>query len=76
LDAIAGAAKVIRSNMQYFLRGMGMGSVLDIFGIMYDIHAMQILACTDAEALASDWQAIGDDIRNAIGVYNATSKNR
>lgn len=54
---------------------LGMASVLDIGGTLYqsqvkppvdDASAMR----ADAQALAGDWIAVGNDIRAAIGRYS------
>jgi hypothetical protein len=40
----------------------GAGSIFSLFGNYYG----DLGSITDAEAIASDWQAVGDDIRAAI----------
>lgn len=44
----------------------GMGSVLNLSGNYYSEEHQRILNRTDAEALASDWEAVGRDFRKAL----------
>lgn len=44
----------------------GMGSVLNLSGNYYYAEHQRILNRTDAEALASDWEAIGRDFRKVM----------
>ena len=48
-----------------FLRGMA--SAIDISGTMYHDENLNIIRRTDAEALAHDWEMVGEDMRYAIG---------
>lgn len=57
-----------KHSLNYFLRGLA--STLDIFGTLYHDEGMKIIQRTDAEALAQDWEAIGEDMEYAIGEIN------
>lgn len=43
----------------------GVASILDLFGVLRDPKIDEILSRSDAEAIASDWEAVGQDLRNA-----------
>ncbi len=59
--------KNLKTIVNSFLRGFG--SVLDISGISYKTNIQKYTSKTDAEAIASDWRAVGDDMRKAMGNY-------
>lgn len=48
----------------------GMGSVLSIGGNYYKLKQFKNNNRTDIEALWSDWNVIGDDIRSAAKHFN------
>jgi len=52
-----------RGWFQSFLRGMGSFS---LFGSPPDPETMRILEQTDTQAIAGDWQVVGDDLRKAM----------
>jgi len=47
----------------------GMGRVLDLGGTMAVYNESPTTEEADNHALYSDWQAVGNDIRNAINSY-------
>ena len=53
-----------------FLRGAA--SVFDLFGVLPS-EADRILARSDAEALASDWRAVGMDLYHAMKNFDPDS---
>jgi hypothetical protein len=62
----------IRDHLHYFL--MGMSRVLDIGGtlsrrtcVLSDEEAKQ----ADIDALTSDWEAVGNDMKTVLGVKKA-----
>lgn len=58
---------MMRNTLRRSLRNMliGMGSIFDLFPApRQEIQLPRVM--TDAEALASDWQAVGDDLRSAM----------
>lgn len=59
---------MMHSGFQFFLRGIA--STLDLFGTLYHDESMKILKRTDAEALASDWEAVGNNMKHAMAEYN------
>jgi hypothetical protein len=50
-----------RIKWRSFLRGVW--SLLDFSG---SLHRREFLERSDAEALANDWKAVGDDLRRAM----------
>ena len=44
----------------------GAGSIFSLFGNYYG----ELGSITDAEAIASDWQAVGDDMRAAMAQFS------
>lgn len=55
-------------GMRAFWRGFL--SCFDLFGTIRDPRIDEILNRTDAEALAHDWQMVGQDMRRAIEGVN------
>jgi hypothetical protein len=47
----------------------GMAQVFDLSGSLYHLRTRQILNTSDADKIASDWQRVGDDLRNATNQY-------
>ncbi len=47
----------------------GVARVLDLGGTLNVYNESETPGDADARALASDWQAVGDDIQSAIGKY-------
>lgn len=52
------------SPLRAFLRGVG-----SVFNLMPTPERPAFLDRTDAEVLAGDWKAVGDDLRAAMGNY-------
>lgn len=57
-----------------FLRGMG--SVLDVFGIFREQGVTDDPEQADAQALYSDFQAVGVDLAKAMSRYESERKGR
>lgn len=56
----------MRSRFRAFIRGAA--SVLDLMPApRVAVFGRDILARSDAEALAADWRAVGDDLYRAMG---------
>lgn len=53
---------------------LGIASILDFAGALRDPRVDDILSRSDAEALASDWQAVGDDMRRADAIVREEEK--
>lgn len=56
-----------RRNSTYadsFIRGIG--SLLSVFSGFNDSRVQAKLCLTDRESLASDWKAIGNDVRRSV----------
>ena len=49
---------------KHFLKGMG--SVFDLSGSCYSEDIQRILNRTDAEAIASDWESVGNSFRKVL----------
>jgi hypothetical protein len=47
----------------------GMARVLDVGGTMVVYNESPSIEEADARALSSDWQAVGDDLRNTMNIY-------
>lgn len=47
----------------------GMARVLDVGGTMVVYNESPTIEEADRRALSSDWQAVGDDLRNAMNIY-------
>ncbi len=52
----------------------GAASVFDLFGVLPS-EADRILARSDAEAIASDWRAVGLDLFHAISSHRPSEQN-
>lgn len=50
----------------------GAARVLDLAGVLTEFN---LEALSDAAALSSDWQAVGDDLRAAIGAATDSSRS-
>jgi len=44
----------------------GMSSILDIAGVSTEVSGVH---ASDADAIRSDWEAVGNDIRDAMNQY-------
>lgn len=53
--------------MDAFIRGMA--RIVDLFSAAQSPEVERILSTTDADAIRSDWQAVGDDMWWAIREY-------
>jgi hypothetical protein len=57
----------------------GFASVFDLFGVhherRYKALMKDVLGKTDAEAIRSDWEAVGGDLRKAIEQVEAARKD-
>jgi len=47
----------------------GMARVLDVGGTMVVYNESPTIEEADRRALSSDWQAVGDDLRNTMTIY-------
>ncbi len=47
----------------------GMGRVVDLGSTMVEYNQSPSPEEADNRALASDWQAVGDDLKNAMNLY-------
>ena len=47
----------------------GMARVLDVGGTMVVYNESPTIEEADSRALSSDWQAVGDDLRNTMNIY-------
>jgi hypothetical protein len=47
----------------------GMARVLDVGGTMVVYNESPTIEEADMRALSSDWQAVGDDLRNTMNIY-------
>jgi hypothetical protein len=52
----------------------GMGRVLDLTGTMVGYNSSPSREEADRRALNSDWEIIGDDLRNAMNSYAKSQK--
>ena len=57
----------LRERFNHWLKGAS--TVLVLFPDTTTEMRKRFLERTDAEALAGDWQRVGDDLRSAIGQY-------
>ncbi len=55
---------------------LGAASVLDIGATIYNFNHSATPSQTDFQALASDWQAVGQDLRQAITSGKNTAKKQ
>lgn len=53
----------------------GMGRVLDLGGTMVVYNESPTTEEADNRALNSDWQAVGNDLKNAMNSYAKNQKN-
>jgi len=52
----------------------GMGRVLDITGTMVGYNGYPTIEEADNRALFSDWQTVGDDLKNVMNSYAENQK--
>ncbi len=52
----------------------GMGRVVDLAGTMVGYNYSPSTEEADDRALNSDWQAVGQDFKNAMNLYASTQK--
>lgn len=50
----------------------GLGRLIDFGGTLTEFNSALSGPQADRYAIAQDWQAVGDDLRNAMGVYEVT----
>lgn len=50
----------------------GLGRLIDFGGTLTEFNSALSGPQADRYAIAQDWQAVGDDLRNAMGVYEFT----
>lgn len=50
----------------------GLGRLIDFGGTLTEFNNALSGPQADRYAIAQDWQAVGDDLRNAMGVYEFT----
>lgn len=68
LDAGKRGNFALRERSRHWLKGAS--TVLVLFPDTATRMRKRFLERTDAEALAGDWQRVGDDLWNAIGRYD------
>ena len=66
-DAGKRGSFTLRERTKHWLKGAS--TVLVLFPDTTTRMRKQFLERSDAEALAGDWQRVGDDLRSAIGQY-------
>lgn len=52
----------------------GMGRVVDLTGTMVDYNSSPTIEEADNRAIISDWQTVGDDLRNVMNSYAKNQK--
>jgi hypothetical protein len=67
-----------RVLVRYSRRGVleGMARVFDLGATLNRRRRVRSGAEADATAIRSDWISVGQDIRNAIGIYKLETKER
>lgn len=50
----------------------GLGRLIDFGGTLTEFNSALSGPQADRYAIAQDWRAVGDDLRNAMGVYEVT----
>ena len=52
----------------------GLGRLIDFGGTLTEFNSALSGPQADRYAIGQDWQAVGDDLRNAMGVYEVIIK--